>query len=159
MGEASSSSMMHTHEWLCQQIVDNSKDAIIFADRDGIICLWNSGAETMFGYSSKEALGRSLDLIIPERLRDRHWKGYTESMTTGITRYDRQVLAVPAIRKDGSRISIEFTIVLLRDEKGELLGPAAIIRDVTTRWQRDKTMKERLATLESTGQSVKESPH
>lgn len=147
--------MTYTHEWLCRQIVDNSEDAIIFADRDGIIALWNSGAETMFGYSADEALGQSLDLIIPERLRERHWKGYSQSMTTGITRYDRQVLAVPAIRKDGSRISIEFTIVLLRDEKGELLGPAAIIRDVTTRWERDKTMKERLATLEAIAKNTK----
>lgn len=147
--------MTYTHKWLCQQIVDNSKDAIIFADRDGVIRLWNSGAETMFGYSAEEALGQSLDLIIPERLRERHWKGYSQSMTTGITRYDQQVLAVPAIRKDVSRISIEFTIVLLRDEKGELLGPAAIIRDVTTRWERDKTMKERLATLEGIAKNTK----
>lgn len=147
--------MTYTHERLCQQIVDNSQDAIIFADRDGTIALWNSGAETMFGYSADEALGHSLDLIIPERLRERHWKGYSQSMITGITRYDRQVLAVPAIRKDGSRISIEFTIVLLRDEKGELLGPAAIIRDVTTRWERDKTMKERLTTLEGIAKNTK----
>jgi PAS domain S-box-containing protein len=151
--------MTHTHEWLCQQIVDNSQDAIIFADCDGVIRMWNSGAETMFGYSAEEALGQSLDLIIPERLRDRHWKGYSKTMTTGVTQYDQQVLAVPAIRKDGSRISIEFTIVLLRDEKHELLGPAAIIRDVTARWERDKMIKERLATLESIEQSVKKSSH
>ena len=140
--------MMPTYEWLCRQIVDNCQDAIIVADREGVIHLWNSGAETMFGYWAQEALGQSLDLIIPERLRERHWKGYSNTMTTGITRYDRQVLAVPAIRKDGSRISIEFTIVLLRDERGELLGPAAIIRDVTARWEREKTTAKRLAELE-----------
>lgn len=151
--------MIHKQEWLCQQIVDNCKDAIIFADRDGIIRLWNSGAEAMFGYSTEEALGQSLDLIIPERLRERHWKGYSRTMTDGITRYDRQVLAVPAIRKDGSRISIEFTIVLLRDERGDLLGPAAIIREVTARWERDKAMKERLATLEDIAKNANKSSH
>jgi PAS domain S-box-containing protein len=145
----------YTHEWLCQQIVDYSQDAIIFADPEGTIRLWNSGAETMFGYSAQEALGQSLDLIIPERLRERHWKGYSMTMTNGTTRYGRQVLAVPAIRKDGSSISIEFTILLLRDENGELLGPAAIIRDVTARWERDKKVKERLVELETIAKKIK----
>jgi PAS domain S-box-containing protein len=154
-----SKAITHTHEWLCKQIIDNTQDAIIFANCDGVIRLWNSGAETMFGYSAEEALGQSLDLIIPGRLRDRHWKGYFKTMSTGITRYDRQVLAVPAIRKDGSRISIEFTIVLLHDTKGNLLGPAAIIRDVTARWERDKAMKKHLATLEGIVQDNTKSPH
>jgi PAS domain S-box-containing protein len=144
----------HTHEWLCQQIVDYAQDAIIVADAEGTIRLWNSGAETMFGHSAQEALGQSLDLIIPERLRERHWKGYSTTMTNGITRYDRQVLAVPAIRKDGSRISIEFTILLLRDENGKLLGPAAIIRDVTARWERDKKVNERLVELEAIAKKI-----
>ena len=86
----------HPHEWLCRQIVDEAQDAIILADRDGVIRLWNSGAEAMFGYRATEALGRTLDLIIPERLRARHWAGYREAMATGATRYANQVLAVPA---------------------------------------------------------------
>jgi PAS domain S-box-containing protein len=139
----------YTYEWLCQQIVANTQDAIIAADRDGIICLWNAAAETMFGYQANEVLGQTLDLIIPESLRERHWTGYRRTMATGTSRYGRELLAVPAIRKDGTRISLEFSIVMLRDSSGETLGSAAIIRDVTARWQRDKAMRERLTALEA----------
>ncbi len=139
----------YEHEWLSRQIVDYTQDAIVFADRDGVIRLWNSGAEAMFGYRAEEALGQSLDLIIPDRLRGRHWEGYRDVMATGVTRYGREVLAVPAIRKDGTRISIEFTILLIRDGTGELLGAAAVIRDVTARWERDRALKERVAALEA----------
>lgn len=135
-------------ESLYQQIVTNSQEAIIFADHEGKIQLWNSGAEAIFGYHAEEALGQSLDLIIPERLRGRHWEGYHKVMATGVTRYGKELLAVPAIRKDGTRISLEFSVVLLRDEAGTLLGTAAIIRDVTARWQQEKALKERLAALE-----------
>jgi PAS domain S-box-containing protein len=100
-------------------------------------------------YRADEALGRTLDLIIPERLRERHWSGYRESMATGTTRYGRGVLAVPAVRKDGTSISVEFTIALLHDADGTLLGPAAIIRDVTARWEEERALKKRLAALEA----------
>jgi PAS domain S-box-containing protein len=109
-------------------------EAVIFADRQGVVRLWNRGAETMFGYAASEALGRSLDLIIPERFRARHWEGYHQVMATGVTRYGQRLLAVPAMRKDGRRISIEFSIALLKDERGEVAGAAAVVRDVTTRW-------------------------
>ena len=88
----------YTHEWLCQQIVENSQEAIIFADRDGIIRLWNTGAETIFGYRAAEVVGQSLELIIPERLRAQHRHGYHRVMATGVTLYDRKLLAVPAHR-------------------------------------------------------------
>lgn len=142
---------MHTptQEWLSQQIVDNTQDAIISADREGIIQLWNAGAAVTFGYQAEEALGQTLDLIIPERLRGRHWEGYRKVMETGVTRYGRELLAVPGIRKDGTRISLEFTIVLLRDESGTPIGTAAIMRDVTARWQQEKALKERVAALEA----------
>jgi len=137
------------HEWLYQQIVNNAPEAIIFADRDGVIRLWNSGAESMFGYSAEEVVGQNLDLIIPERQRGRHWEGYHKVMATGVTRYGKELLAVPAVRKDGTRISLEFSIVLLRDETGQLMGVAALMRDVTARWQQERTSKERLAALEA----------
>lgn len=137
-----------THEWLCQRIVADCQVAIIFADRDGIIRLWNSGAEAMFGYEAEEALGQSLDLIVPERHRDRHWEGYRRVMATGVTKYGRELLAVPAMKKDGTRISLEFSIALLRAPTGELLGAAAIMQDVTARWQQQKELKQRLAALE-----------
>jgi PAS domain S-box-containing protein len=138
----------YPHEWLCQHIVDNSQDAIIFADHEGIIRLWNAGAETIFGYSAAEALGHSVDLIIPDRLRARHWEGYRRVIATGVTRYDRRLLAVPALRKDGVQISLEFTVVMVHELSGAVLGIAAVLRDVTERWQRDKAMQARLAALE-----------
>ncbi len=135
--------------WLYQQIVEDSPIAILFADRDGKIRFWNAGAEAMFGYSAEEALGQSLDLIVPERQRARHWEGWTRVMASGITKYGRDALAVPATKKDGSRISIEFNIVLLRTPTGELAGAAAMVQDVTARWQKQKEMNARLAELEA----------
>lgn len=133
----------YTNEWLYRQIVDEAQDAIIYANRDGQIELWNSGAESIFGHSAKEAMGQSLDLIIPEKLRTRHWEGYRRVMATGSTRYGRELLAVPAVRKDGARISVEFSMVLVRSGHGELLGCAAIIRDVTARWQKQQESRSR----------------
>jgi PAS domain S-box-containing protein len=135
--------------WLYQKIVEESQIAILYADREGRIRLWNSGAEAMFGYRPEEVLGQSMDLIIPERQRARHWEGWVRVMETGVTRYGREVLAVPATRKDGSRISIEFNILLLRAPEGEILGAAATIQDVTERWQQQKELKSRLAALEA----------
>jgi PAS domain S-box-containing protein len=138
----------YSQEWLSEQIVRKAADAIIFADEEGIIRLWNTGAEVIFGYPAEEALGQSLDLIVPEKLRKRHWEGYREVMATGKTKYGKETLAVPAITKGDDRISIEFTIVLVTNDSGEPLGTAAIIRDVTERWLKEKEMKKRLAEFE-----------
>jgi PAS domain S-box-containing protein len=137
------------NSWLYQRIVEDSPIAILFADRDGRIRFWNAGAEATFGYSAEEALGQSLDLIVPERQRARHWEGWARVMASGVTKYGRDPLAVPAMMKDGSRISIEFNIVLLRAPTGELLGAAAMIQDVTARWQQQKEMNARVAALEA----------
>jgi PAS domain S-box-containing protein len=139
----------HTHEWLCQRVVEESQVAIIVADRQGIIHLWNSGAEAMFGYTAEEALGQSMDLIVPERQRSRHWEGYHRVMATGVTKYGRELLAVPAMTKDGRRISIEFSITLVRAPGGELIGAAAFLQDVTARWQQQKELRARLAASEA----------
>ena len=136
-------------DWLFQRIVEDSPIAILSADREGKIRFWNAGAEALFGFRAEEALGQSLDLIIPERQRQRHWEGWEKVMATGVTRYGRDVLAVPATRKDGSRISIEFYILLLRAPTGEIVGAAAMIQDVTERWQMQKEMKARLQALEA----------
>lgn len=140
---------MERYEQVYRKIVDNARDAIIASDREGLIRLWNTGAERMFGYSRSEALGESLDLIIPESLRGRHWEGYHKVMAAGTSRYESDLLAVPASRKDGSRISVEFTLVPLHDGDGRLEGIAAILRDVTERWNRDKATRQRLARLEA----------
>ena len=135
-------------EWIYRQIVDFTQDGILFADRDGIIRLWNSGAETIFGYKAQEALGQNLDLIVPEKLRERHWEGYRRVMETGESRYGSELLKVPAAHKDGKRISVEFTIILVRGHQNEILGSAAIIRNVTESWQHEKELKGRLKFLE-----------
>ncbi len=134
---------------LCRQIVEAAGDAVIFADRDGIIRLWNRAAEGIFGYTETEAVGQSLDLILPEPQRVPHWKGYGRVMLDGVTKYGSDTLAVPAVTKDGERISIEFTINLMRDGEGRVLGPVAILRDVTARWVREKELRRRLAFLEA----------
>lgn len=136
-------------ERLCHRIVEESNDAVVFSDREGIIRLWNSGAERMFGYSAQEALGRSLDLIIPENLRQRHWDGYYRVMESGASRYSIDLLSAPALRKDGTRISTEFSMSLVKDTAGRMLGVAAIIRDVTDRWQRERELRERIRELEA----------
>ncbi len=134
---------------LAARIVEETGDAILFADRDGVLRLWNRGAERMFGWSAAEAIGQSMDMIIPERLRARHWDGWNRVMETGVTRYGTEVLAVPAVRKDGQTISIEFTIQLIRDASGRILGPSAVIRDVTARFKREKELRARLKELEA----------
>ncbi len=138
-----------THSWLCDRIVEGAQAGIIFADEGGIIRLWNSGAEAMFGYTAAEAIGQTMEMIIPEKHRARHDEGYARVMQTGITKYGRDALAVPALRKDGTRISIEFTIVLVRSAEGGVVGAAAIVQDVTARWERDKALRARLAALEN----------
>jgi len=136
-------------EWLCRTIVEESNDAVMFSDKNGIIHLWNSGAERMFGYSAQEAMGQSLDLIIPENLRQRHWDGYHRVMESGSSHYSIDLLSAPALQKGGTRISTEFSMALIKDANGKILGVASIIRDVTARWQKEKVMKERVKELEA----------
>jgi PAS domain S-box-containing protein len=136
------------YEELCRQLVRTCNDAIVYSDRKGIIRLWNSGAEQMLGFSAAEAIGQSLDIFIPENQRARHWEGYFKVMETGITRYAKELLAAPAIRKDGTRLSTEFSMTIIRDAAGGIDGTAAVIRDVTARWQKEKALRARLAELE-----------
>jgi PAS domain S-box-containing protein len=127
-------------------IVAADSDAIIAADQEGIIFLWNPGAERIFGYKSADAVGQSLDIIIPIRLRKRHWDGYRRVMRSGESRYGHgDVLTVPGTTKSGDGLSLEFTIVPLRSETGELIGLAAVMRDVTKRFEEMRALKRRLA--------------
>jgi PAS domain S-box-containing protein len=121
-------------------------DAIVAADRDGIIRLWNPGATRIFGFTESQALGQSLDLIIPERLRQRHWDGYRRTMDTGESRYGAgELLSVPATRQDGAKLSIEFTIVMLRDDAGRMTGIVAVMRDATARFEELRSLRRKLA--------------
>ncbi|QIE55089.1 PAS domain-containing protein [Pikeienuella piscinae] len=121
-------------------------DALVVSDRDGVIRFWNAGATRIFGFTREEALNRPLDIIIPEAQRARHNAGYRETMRTGKTKYGGgDLLAVPAITRDGRRISIQFSITPLRERRGAIIGVAAILRDVTAEFERRKALEKRLA--------------
>lgn len=124
-------------------------DAVLVSDATGAITLWNPAAERMFGYTEAEALGQSLDLICPERLRKRHWDGYQKSMETGETRYGNDVLKVPAVHKDGRAMSIAFTVAMIHAPDGKVAAIAAIIRDETARFNEERALKKRVADLEA----------
>ena len=129
-------------------LVANAGDAVVVADPTGIIRFWNAAAVRMFGHTEQDAIGASLDIIIPEKLRERHWDGYRQTMASGKTKYGERLLAVPALRADGTRISVEFTVTLLHDESGGIHGIAAILRDVTARWEERRALERRLQALE-----------
>jgi PAS domain S-box-containing protein len=129
-------------------LLANTDHAVIVADPGGAITFWNPAAEKMFGHPRAEMLGRQLDVIIPENLRRRHWDGYRRVMATGETRYAGRTLSVPALRADGTRISIEFTVTLVESPDGSVAGIGALVRDVTERWEERRAERMRLAELE-----------
>ena len=131
-----------------KQLVEALADAVIFADLSGAIRFWNPAAERLFGFTEAEALGSSLDLIVPKRFRERHWAGYKKTMATGQTRYAHDVLRVPAVHKDGRPLSIAFTVGLLCGPQGNVTGILAVIRDETARFAADRNLRKRLAELE-----------
>lgn len=130
-----------------EQLVAAVGDAIVVSDASGAITLWNPAAERMFGYTQSEALGQSLDLMIPQRLRGRHWDGYHKTMATGQTRYGNDVLRVPAAHKDGRTLSIAFTVALLYSPQQTVTGIVAVIRDETSRFNEERNLRKRLAEL------------
>ena len=131
-----------------KQLVEALADAVIVADPSGSMRFWNSAAERLFGFTEAEALGNSLDLIVPERLRERHWAGYENTMATGQTRYAHDVLRVPAVHKDGRPLSIAFTVGILYGPQGNVSGILAVIRDETNRFAEEKDLRRRLAEFE-----------
>lgn len=132
-----------------KQLMQAVGDAIMVADASGAITLWNPAAERMFGYTESEALGQSLDLIIPQRQQQRHWDGYHKTMQTGQTRYGSDVLRVPAVHKDGHTLSIAFTVALLHSPDNQVAGIAAVVRDETSRFAEERGLRKRLMELES----------
>jgi PAS domain S-box-containing protein len=127
-------------------IIAGAADAIVTSDRDGLIRVWNAGAERIFGFTASEAIGQSLDIIIPERLRARHWAGYDEVMRTGDSRYGHaDLLAVPAIGAQGRQLSVEFTIYPVKDDAGVVYAMVAVMRDVTARFAEMKALRQRAA--------------
>jgi PAS domain S-box-containing protein len=144
---------------LGRALLETAPDAIVLADREGVIRFWNAGAERLFGFAAAEALGRSLDIIIPGPQRARHWEGYNRVMETGESRYGAgDVLAVPGLRKDGTRISLEFTVVPLHDPAGRMEGIAAILRDVTRRFEELRALRRQVAAAQGGGGPAEPAP-
>jgi PAS domain S-box-containing protein len=125
----------HLYDEPAEQFVERLADAVVVSDRDGTIVQWNAAAEALFGWSAAEALGQSLDLIVPERFRERHWQGYHRAVETGAFRQERPMLEVPALHRDGRKLSIAFTITMLTDSNGDVARLVAVIRDDTANWQ------------------------
>lgn len=132
-----------------QQLVEVIGDAVIASDPGGAITLWNPAAERIFGFTRAEALGQSLDLIIPERHRKSHWDGYHKTMETGQTRYATDVLRVPAMDKEGRTLSIAFTVGLLYSAQKQVTGIVAVVREETARFNEERDLRKRLAELEA----------
>jgi PAS domain S-box-containing protein len=132
-----------------QQLVFGAGDAIMVCNASGAIVLWNKACERIFGFTESEALGQSLDLIIPMRQRARHWEGYHQTMATAVTKYGADLLRVPALHKDGHTLSIAFTVSMLMGADGKVSGIAAIVRDESARFAEDRKTRARLAELEA----------
>lgn len=132
-------------------IVEQTTDAIIFADREGLIRIWNRGAEAVFGFAGDEALGQSLDIIIPEELRKRHWESYRAAVAAGKTKLGGRALVTRGLHKDGSRLYVDLSFAVIVDDTGQARGALAVGRNVTERYLADKALKKRLAELEGKG--------
>ena len=130
-------------------LFDAVGDAVMVCDATGAVVLWNPACERMFGFTQAEALGQNMDMIIPERLRGRHWEGYHKSMATGITKYGTDVLRVPAVDKQGRSMSIAFTVAMLYKADGKVSAIASVVRDETQRFQDERALKKRVAELEA----------
>jgi PAS domain S-box-containing protein len=131
------------------QLVEGSGDSIMVCDAAGAIVYWNKASERIFGHTAEEAMGKSLDLIIPERQRNRHWEGYEKTMATGITKYGADLLRVPALHRDGRTLSIAFTVSLLQAADGKVTGIVAITRDETIRFADERAMRKKIMELEA----------
>lgn len=132
----------------CKQLVESIGDAVIASDPSGAINLWSPSATRLFGFTEAEALGKSLDIIIPQRQQQRHWDGYHKTMETGITKYGNDVLRVPAVHKDGHTLSIAFTVAMLHGPDGKISAIVAVVRDESARFAEDRALKKRLTELE-----------
>ena len=142
-----------------ETVVRTIPDAVVYADAEGVIRFWNAGAERIFGFSAADAVGQSLDIIIPANLRARHWDGFRHVMATGESRYgEGDLLSVPGLCKDGTRISLEFTVAVLRDASGRIQGIAAVLRDVTPRFEELRQLRKTVGALQEELRAAKGKP-
>jgi PAS domain S-box-containing protein len=143
-----SNQVEHAKLNLFQAIVEQAPDAIIFADRDGAIRVWSRGAETVFGYAAAEVLGKSLDVIIPERLRGAHWEGFRRAIDTGQTKYGNRVLTTRSVHKNGGKLYVDLSFGLVKDAAGAVTGALAVGRDSTAHYLAEGAPRTRVANTE-----------
>ena len=129
---------------LQELLIEQSPDAVIFADSAGMIRIWNAAAERIFGFTKNDALGANLNIIIPERLRDAHWRGFERALAERTTKYAGQALPTKAVRSDGSQIYVELTFAIVIDAGGEVLGALAHARDITKRFEKERADRQNL---------------
>jgi PAS domain S-box-containing protein len=137
-------------------VIEQSPDAIIVADREGIIRVWNAAAERIFGYDAAAALGQDLNIIIPESLREAHWEGYARALAAGDTKYRGQALPTKATRHDGMIIYVELSFAIVRGADGAVIGAMANARDITERFERDRALRRRLRELQQAPESARQ---
>lgn len=135
--------------FLHRALIEQLADAVIFADREGLIQLWNPGAEAVFGYTPDEVLGHSLDVLIPERLRDAHWAGFRAAVDTGQMKHGREALTTRSVHKDGSDLYVDLSFALVKDDTGRVAGAVAVARDITARFNAERQSRRRMAELEA----------
>jgi PAS domain S-box-containing protein len=129
---------MEEHSQLAELILDQTADAMIYADRSGTIARWNPAACALFGYSAEDAVGQSLDLIIPEHLRAAHWRGFETAVAKGVLKLQGSPTLTRALHKSGRKLYVEMTFAIVKDAAGEVLGSVAMARDVTERVARER---------------------
>lgn len=141
------------------RLFEQAPDAIVFADRDGIIREWNAAAERIFGQSAADAIGQSLDLIIPEQYREAHWRGYERALAAGETKYSGQAMPTRSMRRDGETIYVELTFAIVRGADGTVIGALAHARDISERWAREREQRRRMRELEEqAGRGASDAP-
>jgi PAS domain S-box-containing protein len=134
---------------LHRALIETLPDAVIFTDREGVIRAWNGGAEAVFGHRAAEVIGKSLDIIIPERLRRAHWAGFDAAVETGRMKHGRESMTTRSTHKDGRDLYVDMSFALVRGTDGAVLGAVAVGRDITGRFVADRETRKRLAELEA----------
>ena len=134
---------------LFRALIEQVADAVIFADSEGRIRVWNAGAEAVFGYAAGEVVGRHLDVLIPERLRRAHWKAFDEAVATGRMKHGRESMTTRSAHKDGSDMYVDLSFALVKDDAGRVLGAVAMARDITSRYMADKEARRRIRELQA----------
>ena len=139
---------VQTGSLLCDAILAQAPDAIIFAGCDGLIRLWNRGAELLFGFPAVEVVGSSLDVIVPERFRKAHWDGFSQAVASGYTRHGNSVRTTRALHRSGRKLYVDLSFGLVKDDSGSVVGSVAVARDGSVRYSAERALRERLAALE-----------